>query len=121
VWDAGSGGRRGRDSRADQIRGGGRLCSKTPGRLEHATGILVPPGDARATAEAVVGLLTNTESRRLLSEHAVRDVRERFDLNQQIECYLAWYRTIIDDWHRHAMSDSGGPARATGECRLAMD
>ena len=108
----------------EQIRAGevDAVYSKTLARLEHATGMLVPAGDAGAAAEAVVALLTNSEPRRLLGENAVRDVRERFDLNQQVECYLAWYRTIIGDWHRHAMSDSNeAPARATGESRLAMD
>jgi glycosyltransferase involved in cell wall biosynthesis len=91
-------------------------------RLEHATGVLVPAGDASAMAGAVVALLMNNGPRRLLGANAVRDVRQRFDLNQQIESYLAWYRTIIDDWHRYAMSDSdGAPARPTGERRLAMD
>jgi glycosyltransferase involved in cell wall biosynthesis len=99
----------------------GAVGSNMLERLEHATGVLVPAGNADAMAEAVVVLLTNSESRRLLGENAARDVRERFDLNQQIECYLAWYRTI-DDWHRHAMSESDrAPTRATGESRLAMD
>ena len=67
--------------------------------LEHATGVLVPAGDADAMAEAVVALLGARVPRRLLGDNAVRDVRERFDLNRQVECYLAWYRTIIDDWN----------------------
>ena len=91
-------------------------------RLNEATGILVAAGDADAMAEAVIALLANSEPSRRLGENAVDDVRERFDLNEQVERYLSWYRTILDDWHPYAMSDSGGaPARATGQNRLALD
>ena len=100
----------------------GAVRSRSLERLENATGVLVPIGDAEALADAVVAVLANGASRRRLGENAAKDVRERFDLDQQIECYLAWYRTIIDDWHRHAMSDSdGAPACTTGQDRLAVD
>ena len=55
-------------------------------------------------ADAVHALLTNSASRRILRENAVSDARERFDSNRQIECHLAWYRAIIDDWNGHAVS-----------------
>jgi len=58
---------------------------------EEATGILVRQGDAVATAEAVVTLLKDKELRQRLGENAARDARKRFDLNKQVEAYLAWY------------------------------
>ena len=70
------------------------LRSGTAERLE-ATGVLVPSGHLAAMAGAVVALLTNDAARRRLGENAVRDVRERFDLERQVDAYLDWYRTII--------------------------
>ena len=63
-----------------------------------STGTLIPAGDSGAMADAVVGLLTNADARRTISENAARDARDRFDVNLQIERYLAWYRTILDDF-----------------------
>jgi glycosyltransferase involved in cell wall biosynthesis len=91
-------------------------------RLERATGVLVPAGDADAMADAVLALLTNSASRRILGENAVSDARDRFDSNRQIECHLAWYRAIIDDWNGHAVSHAERtPACTSGQKRMAMD
>lgn len=91
-------------------------------RLGHATGVLVPAGDARMASQAVVALLESGEVGAALGRNAVSDVRRRFDLNQQIDCYLGWYRAIIEDWIRHAVPDhQGNPARASGENGLAVD
>ena len=95
MWNA-----RGRNSRVGAIR------SKALERMDDATGVLVPAGDSNAMAEAVVALITNGESRRYLGENAWRDARERFDLNRQVEGYLAWFRTIIDGWNGYAVCDA---------------
>ncbi len=91
-------------------------------RLEAATGILVPAGDAGAFADGVLALLAHSEARCLIARNAANDARERFDSTRQTDSYLAWYRTIIDDWNLHAVSASeGAPARASGESRVAVD
>jgi glycosyltransferase involved in cell wall biosynthesis len=75
-------------------------------RLEQATGMLVPSGDAETFAEAVLALLNHREARSLIGRNGAHDAHERFDSARQTESYLAWYRTIIDDWHLHAASAS---------------
>lgn len=91
----------------------GELRSGTGERLE-ATGVLVPAADAAAMAGAVAALLTNGSARRRLGENAFRDAGERFDLEQQVDEYLDWYRTIIVNWHtchsRTPVPDDGGLA-----------
>jgi len=63
--------------------------------FSEATGILVPPGDAEAMADAVVALLTNETLRKRLGEHAAEDARKRFDLERQVEAYLGWYEELV--------------------------
>jgi glycosyltransferase involved in cell wall biosynthesis len=60
----------------------------------HATGALVPTGDAEAIAESVRSLLSNDSLRQQMSENASKDARERFDIEQQAERYLQWYAEI---------------------------
>jgi glycosyltransferase involved in cell wall biosynthesis len=62
---------------------------------ERATGILVPPGDADALAEAVVQLLRDDSLRRRSAENAADDARHRFDLERQVEECLDWYQEIL--------------------------
>ena len=91
-------------------------------RPTHATGVLVPAGKPEAMADALVTLLRDTALRHRLGDNAVRDVRERFDLNRQVESYLAWYRSIIDHWNGYAKSDrETTPACAAGQSRMAVD
>ena len=91
-------------------------------RLERATGLLVAAGDAEAMAASVVALLGDGALRRRLGDNAARDVRDRFDLNRQVESYLAWYRTIIEHWNGYAKSERAGtPAGAAGPSRMAVD
>jgi glycosyltransferase involved in cell wall biosynthesis len=63
-----------------------------------ATGILTPPADAGAMAEAVITLLTDEPLRRQLGVNAARDARQRFDLERQVDDYLGWYGEVIEDW-----------------------
>jgi glycosyltransferase involved in cell wall biosynthesis len=67
--------------------------------MEEATGLLTPPGDAEAMAEAIQYLLEHDEIRRKLSENAARDARERFDLQRQVDEYLDWYQEIFSVWN----------------------
>jgi glycosyltransferase involved in cell wall biosynthesis len=73
-------------------------------RPENGTGVLVASGDADAAARAVDALLEPGDIACSLGKNAARDAHERFDVNQQIECYLDWYEAIIEDWKRHAAS-----------------
>jgi|SRR5579875_2000049 len=59
------------------------------------TGILVPPGDARALADALVSLLKDPEQRKRLGEAAKHRAREMFSLEQQIEQTEALYEGLL--------------------------
>jgi glycosyltransferase involved in cell wall biosynthesis len=63
---------------------------------EQATGILVPPGDVEGMAKAIIMLLTNDALRIRLGRNAAEDAQRRFDLNRQINDYLAWYEEILE-------------------------
>jgi glycosyltransferase involved in cell wall biosynthesis len=63
---------------------------------DRATGVLTPPGNARALAEAIERLLADDAMRRGMSERAASDARDRFDLERQADAYLAWYRALCD-------------------------
>jgi glycosyltransferase involved in cell wall biosynthesis len=93
----------------------GELRSGIAGRLE-ATGVLVPSGDAGAMADAVLALLTNDSTRHRLGDNAVKDVRERFDLERQVDAYLDWYRMIIEDWHATNSGLAGSPDDVDPSC-----
>jgi glycosyltransferase involved in cell wall biosynthesis len=62
---------------------------------EGRTGFLVWPGDSGAMADRVVQLLTNEGLRRYMGARAAATARERFDLDQFADRYLAWYAHIL--------------------------
>lgn len=61
------------------------------------TGILTPPGDPRAIADAVARLMDDDRLLQVLSSNAAKDARRRFDLARQVEEYLKWYEEIAED------------------------
>jgi len=61
-----------------------------------ATGVLTPPGDPKALADAVTLLLEDDSLLRAMSLSANEDARRRFDLQTQVEAYLNLYREIIE-------------------------
>ncbi len=63
---------------------------------DRATGILTPAGDPHAMASAAGHLLADGRLRARLADNAHIDARARFDLDRQVEEYLAWYRQILD-------------------------
>jgi glycosyltransferase involved in cell wall biosynthesis len=85
---------------AEQIKG--LRDDRSPGVLlnpygeEKATGVLVACGDIKATALAIERILTNDRLRCLMSENACRDAEERFNLQDQTDRYLEWYRELLD-------------------------
>jgi len=58
------------------------------------TGLLVPPGDTRAFAEALRSLLANRERRRSMGRAAVEAAR-RFELSRMVDAYLGWYDDVL--------------------------
>lgn len=62
---------------------------------EEATGVLVEAGDAERMAVAAENLLKQRDLLRQLSSNAVRDVRARFDLVEQVDSMLEWYRRAM--------------------------
>jgi glycosyltransferase involved in cell wall biosynthesis len=62
--------------------------------LDEATGALVGPGDAQKLAHSIKYLLRDATVLRRLGENGARDARRRFDLDQQVEHYLNWYKEI---------------------------
>jgi len=80
------------------------------------TGFLVAPGDAEAMADAVVALLTNGALQKRLGENAAEDARKRFDLEQQVNEYIEWYRAIIESRSRSAQPSTFQLASAQPWC-----
>ncbi len=65
-------------------------------QVEHGTsGLLTPVGDAGAMAAAMIKLLGNEPLRNAMGERALDIARDRFDVELQIDRYLAWYGDII--------------------------
>jgi glycosyltransferase involved in cell wall biosynthesis len=64
----------------------------TPELIESgASGILVPPGQARALADALAALLTTPALAESMSRAALERVRTRFSLRHMVESYEALY------------------------------
>jgi glycosyltransferase involved in cell wall biosynthesis len=70
--------------------------SSHPSHPDGATGILTPPGDAKALADAVTILIEDSALLRAMSSNAAKDARRRFDLQTQVDAYLDWYGEIIE-------------------------
>jgi glycosyltransferase involved in cell wall biosynthesis len=66
--------------------------------INEATGAMVPKGDAEAMASVLVSLLRNHSLRRRLGENAVKDARQRFDLQSIVGIYLEWYRELLEEF-----------------------
>jgi glycosyltransferase involved in cell wall biosynthesis len=59
-------------------------------------GFLVPAGDPRGFAAAVDPLLADESLRARQGEAGARLVRQRFDLERQVDAYLDWYAELVD-------------------------
>ena len=74
----------------------GSSGSAHPSNPDGATGILTPPGDAKALADAITILIDDTSLLRAMSSNAATDARRRFDLQTQVDAYLDWYQELIE-------------------------
>ena len=70
--------------------------------LDGRTGILVPPGDAVALADAISRLLADPEERRRLGDAADADVRERFSADRTVNGVEAVYDRVLPTGDRGA-------------------
>jgi glycosyltransferase involved in cell wall biosynthesis len=60
------------------------------------TGILVPPGDARAFAESILGLLRDPSRARELGEAGRRRAKELFSIKRMVESIEQTYRELME-------------------------
>jgi glycosyltransferase involved in cell wall biosynthesis len=63
--------------------------------LNQATGLLAPPEGAEAIAVGVKRLLADASLRARLAQNAVKDARERFDLQREVKSYVDWYEELL--------------------------
>ena len=82
----------------EQVKGPrlGASSSRRRSNRDDATGILTPPGDPKAMADAVAHLIEDTPLLRTYSANAVVDAGRRFNIEKQVETYLEWYGEIIE-------------------------
>ncbi len=59
------------------------------------TGLLTPPADADALADATARLLNDTPLRQSMVHQAAAHAAQRFDLARQADQYLNWYRQTL--------------------------
>lgn len=68
--------------------------------IDHATGILIPKGDARTMACALAWLFAHRDEAGQLSRNAAYSARVRYDLNRMVAEYEQVYTDAITDWMR---------------------
>ncbi|UCD51463.1 MAG: glycosyltransferase family 4 protein [Phycisphaerales bacterium] len=95
-----------------------------PEQIGHRkSGLLVPPADARALAEAIEELLVHPELRAELAHQANEHVRAKFSLDQFCDSFLDVVRACTDSHPEElprAISERGvltSPRRASGSAR----
>jgi glycosyltransferase involved in cell wall biosynthesis len=64
---------------------------------DNLNGFLVPPGDARALAEAIIHLLKNKELRRRMGEEGRKQIDERFSTKKMVDNIEGVYRQILKE------------------------
>lgn len=82
--------------------GGSNAAQPVGYELHEATGLLVAPGDPRMMALSIERILDNDAIRRRLGENAANDASTRFDLQREVNDYLAWYEELLERAPRHA-------------------
>jgi glycosyltransferase involved in cell wall biosynthesis len=78
----------------------GTQAGGIPEAVEHGeTGLLVPPGDARALAGAIVRLLKDSRLRERMGESGLRRVQQHFGVSLLLSATLAAYRQANKHGH----------------------
>lgn len=72
-------------------RGGSRYC------VEKVTGVLVPPGDGAAMAEAPAPLVESPALRARLSHNAAEKAQRDWGETRMVEAYLEWCHQIAEE------------------------
>ena len=71
----------------------------TPGCRETVrdgfNGLLIPPGDWRALAEAILSLLGSRQRREVMGRRSPPYIREKFDLAGVADAYAEIYRRVL--------------------------
>jgi glycosyltransferase involved in cell wall biosynthesis len=81
----------------------GTAVGGTPEVVEDGrTGLLVPPEDDAALAQALAGLIADAPRRRALGAEAAREARRRFTLERMADAHLAEYRRLLQPRAAHA-------------------
>jgi len=81
----------------------------TPEAIEDGvSGVLVPPNDPTAMADAIAALLRSPDLRRSLGAQAERRIRERFSIRANVEATQAIYEELLDGSRRTPALSSGG-------------
>ncbi len=69
---------------------------EVPTVLDHGrAGVIIPPGDAISLADALRGLLADSQRRQLLSVAALTRATENYTLARMMERYLALYARVL--------------------------
>jgi glycosyltransferase involved in cell wall biosynthesis len=73
--------------------------------IDGETGMLTPPGDAPAMADAIASLLDDAARRRAMSAKAGEEALRNFGRDRMIENYLCWFGEILchENQRRHAL------------------
>ena len=69
--------------------------------IDGETGVLTPPGDAGAMADAIACLLDDVTRRHAMSAKAGEEARRNFGRDRMIEDYLGWFAEILSRQPRH--------------------
>jgi glycosyltransferase involved in cell wall biosynthesis len=69
------------------------------------TGYLTPRGNSEMMADRIVSLLTDRELRGRMGAQAAEVAQRQFDLNRQVDRYLAWYQEVLAHDARCALRD----------------
>jgi glycosyltransferase involved in cell wall biosynthesis len=63
--------------------------------IDGETGYLVAPGDWGAMVERIINIVKNTGLREAMIDKGIKRVKERFDLQAQVNAHLEYYQEIL--------------------------